>query len=335
METVKICCLDTVYSLLIYLLQNGYNTEDIFIFSSGIPKPIRDNIPHIYFPNIKFYEGMKFAPLNSPSGIIKNIKGYLSYAFGILKLRILLFFKTFNKNVEIYGHGHITFSFPLYEYENSYIIEDGIGNYYDLKTTPKKNKLLEKILHFCGVYIFNIKEGFGTHENIKKIYLTNKEYPEVIKEKVELIDLNTLWKNQSEDEKNKILDLFNLHDLKNNLNNNTTILLTQPFCEENLLPFDEEIAIYKSIIEKNKNIIIKTHPRENKNYRKLFPHIKVIGTPFPVELLKFMDFKVKKVITICSTAILNFEDESEIEIYNGETSNKEINRAIEVLKTQI
>ena len=48
MTKIKMCVVDTVYSLFIYLLIAGFSKEDIFIFSKGIPLSIRSNIPHIY-----------------------------------------------------------------------------------------------------------------------------------------------------------------------------------------------------------------------------------------------------------------------------------------------
>lgn len=333
----RICSTETVYPLFLYFLICGYNEEDIFIFSEGFPKSIRNNLNHICFPKIQFYSGYKFAPLNSIDGIIKNIKGYFKYLFGILKLRFLLFIKTFNYEVEIYGHAQTPFSFPFYEFEKSYLLEDGLGNYYDLKETPKKNFILEKVLHFLGVYIYSAKEGYGTHKNIKKVYLTKDMAPDIVKNKVEIVDLKKMWNEKSNEEKNKILNVFNLkNDFFNDKKINKTILLTEPFSEDGHLTFEEELNIYKNIIKKYKSeeILIKTHPREIKDYRKIFPNIEVIDTPFPVELLSIIGLKIDKIVTICSSAVLNFND-CQIEFYDGEISSKDIIKATEFLKNKL
>ena len=254
-------------------------------------------------------------------------------AYGILKVRFLLFLKTRNCNVSVYGLGHTNFSFPLYEYENSYIIEDGLGNYMDLEI-PNYNQ--NKIGKFFGFYV-GWESGFGTHKNIKKVYLTKKEVPEIIKHKTEVIDIQALWESKSENEKNKILEIFNIKELINKIEDNPILLLTQPFSEDGFLPLDEEINIYRYLIknQENKNIIIKTHPRENKDYNSIFPELKVINQPFPLEILKCIDLRIKKIITISSTAALNFADMCEIEVYDKKTSNEKINYYITTLKEQI
>lgn len=327
---IRIGVFDTVYSLFLYFLKFGYDSEDILILSSGIPIEVENNINHVYFPDIKLVGNKN----NIFVWFYKNFHNGLKLIYGIIKLRIRLFFKTRNKQVEVYGQAHLTFSFPLYEYENSYLIEDGLGNYLDLQQPPKFNKILSKLLHFFGIYITNIKQGFGTHHNIKKIYLTKNNPPELIKDKVELMDLDELWNHKSDIEKKKILEIFNLEGIEEIFGQNITLLLTEPFSEHELLPFEEEISIYGEFIEKYPNIIIKTHPRENKDYAKLFSGVKVINVPFPVELLKYVGVKIDKIVTICSTAALNFQD-VEIEIYDKKTSSDHINNAIRLLNEKL
>ena len=328
---VRICIVDTVYSLFLYFLKFGYNPNDILILSGGVPKSVRDNLNHIYFPDIKL--------LHDKSSIIKwvykNALNAIKQVYGILKLRVLLFFKTYGKEVSVYGQGHLTFSYPLYEFENSYIIEDGLGNYLNLKQPTKINPILNKIANFFGIYVFNLNEGFGTHENIKKVYLTKTDVPFEIKDKVEVMDMDELWDSKSSTEKNKILEIFNLENINQDFDQNMTLLLTEPFSEHGLLPFEEEINIYQEFIEKYPNIVIKTHPREQKDYSKLFFGVKVINVPFPVELLKYVGIKIDKIVTICSTAALNLKDDVEIELYEKDTSSEHINNAINVLKEKL
>lgn len=322
--------MDTAYSIFLYLLKFGYNSNDILIFSEGVPEKLRKNINHIYFPSIKL--------IHSKDSLLtwfyKNLFNAIKQVFGILKLRILLFFKTRNKDVDVYGHGHLTFSYPLYEYENSYLIEDGIGNYLELKQPTKINPILNKLANFFGIHVFNLREGFGTHPNIKKIYLTKEDFPLEIENKVEVLDMDELWDLKSDDEKRKILQIFNLDDISK-YGDNLILFLTEPFSERDLLPFEEEICIYKEIIDKYPNIIIKTHPREEKNYSELFPDVNVIDVPFPVELLKYVGINIEKIVTVCSTAALNFKDDAEIEIYEKNTSSEHINNAVNVLKEKL
>ena len=327
---VRICVVDTVYTLFLYLLNFGYNPNDIFIFSDGVPKKVRNNIKHIYFPDIKLVHSKD----SLFKWFYKNLGNAIKQVYGVLKLRIILFFKTRGKEVDVYGQGHLTFSYPLYEYSNSYIVEDGLGNYLDLKQPTKINPILNKIANFFGIYVFNLREGFGTHENIKKVYLTKNNVPLEIKDKVEVMDMDNLWDSKSNEEKKEILKIFNLENI-DEFGDNLVLLLTEPFSEHYLLPFDEEIDIYKMFISKYPNIIIKPHPREKKNYSKLFPGVKIINVPFPVELLKYVGIKIDKIVTICSTAALNFADGCKIEIYDKKTSSEHINNAIKVLNKNL
>ena len=309
--------MDTVYTLLLYYLICGIDENDIFIMSGGIPKEIRKNIKHIYFPHFRHDD---IPDSNLILIIFKRLQIIAKRAYGIIKLRIMLFFKTRNYDVEVYGQGHLNFSFPLYEYENSYIIEDGLGNYMDLAEPDYSQS---KLLRFFGFYTNDLNEGFGTHKNIKKVYLTKNEVPKIIKNKVEIINMQKIWQGLSENEKNKILDIFNINLDEIDLNGESVLILTEPLTEENFITIEDEIAIYNDMIEKfnEKNIIIKPHPRDSKNYYKIFPDTKIIDKYFPIELLSLIGIEPSIACSMVSTALLNFK-KSKIYVYNGELKNE-------------
>jgi len=330
-KNVRIGVFDTVYSLFLYFLKFGYDSNDILILSSGVPKDVRKNIDHIYFPEIKLVHNKN----SLFKWCYKNIFNVVKQVYGILKLRLILFFKTNGKKVSVYGQGHLTFSYPLYEYDDTNIIEDGLGNYVNLKKPTKINSFLNKFANFFGIYVFKMNEGFGTHENIKKVYLTKNQIPLEIKNKAQIIHMDELWNMKSSQEKDMILKIFNLEKITQYFNQNLVLLLTEPLSEQDLLPFEEEIAIYEECIKKFPNIIIKTHPREEKNYSKIFPRVKVLNSPFPVELLKYVGVNIDKIVTVCSTAALNFQNDAEIIIYDKKTSSEYINNLIKILNEKI
>ena len=300
--TKKICVVNTVYTLFLYFLINGVSSDDLFIFSSAIPKSVRKNIKHVSFP---------FSPFNfkSNDSLIKSMFTNISVCFkqlyGILKLRFIMLF--IKEEVSVYGHAHTLFSYMFYEYENAYIIEDGTVNYQKLES----NFISNKLLNFLGIYIKGSKSGYGTHKNIKKVYLT-KDKPCEVSSKAEVINLEQLWNELSSKEQNTILKFFNFH----NCGNIDVLLITQPFSEYKLLDKDEEIRIYSEIVEKYPNVVIKPHPREFKDYSEIFPNISVLDKDFPLELFDLIGVKVRKVVTVSSTAAMHFQD-SEIEIYDG------------------
>lgn len=320
--------MDTVYTLMLYLIKFGYDESDIFIISEGIPDDIAANISHYSFSKPEFFYSTKkdrFVEFNT-----KTIPTNLKHVCRLLKLKGWLFFKTFNKDVEVYGQGHLKFSFPLYKWEHNAIIEDGLGNYSDLKM-PYRFKH-PGLAHFLGFYFKFFREGFGTHENIKRIYLTKTDFPDIIKDKVEVIDPESLWNSKSDAEKNRILDIFNIRDIVSQIEDDAVVLITQPFVEDGRFSLEEELELYRHFLDKYPNLIIKTHPRESKDYHELLgDDIVVIDRPFPMELLKFVGVKIGRIVTVCSTVAVNFKDDCEIEIYDGETSSKVINDAINLL----
>lgn len=329
---IKICVVDTAFSLLYYLLIFGVNEDDIFIMSDYIPQSIRNNIPHIFFPRIKVY------PYDSISHIIKDLLAYARLPFEVLKLRIKLNSMTQGHDVKAYGHGHLLFSFPLYEYPNSALIEDGIGNYADLPEFKGYSKIPRIIFSkIFGKYVRVFYDGFGTHPNITEIYLTKKEgYPEIIKEKVIVKPLDELMNSIDETDKTKILKIFNGDKIiSENIKSNDILLLTEPISECLELTLEEELEIYKKMISKydSNEIVIKPHPGEVKDYKKYFPNIRIITEKFPLELFDLMGIKFKKILTIHSSAALNFKD-VEVEFYDGTINNEKVNRGREQVKKQ-
>ena len=98
-----------------------------------------------------------FFSLNADDNLIKfavmNLGVCFRQLYGILKLRLLMLFV--GDDVEIYGHGHTQFSYMFYEYENAYIIEDGLANYRKLES----NFISNRLLNFLGLYIKGSKSG--------------------------------------------------------------------------------------------------------------------------------------------------------------------------------
>lgn len=334
-EHKNVCLVTTVYSFFLYLLIKGYNEDDIFIFTAWFPREVSNNLKHIQMPPVAFRYGAKMYSTDSIYGIFQNILGYSRHFYGYIKLRILLFLKTYNKDISVYGHAQTSFSFMFYENEDCYIIEDGLMNYSpDICETHKINPLIDKFLHLCGIYFLNANEALGSHKCIKKVYLTrNYDHP-LIKDKVEVIDIQKRWDNLSNDKQKEILTIFNVNPDKINFDGKTALILTQPLSEDNLTTLDEEMRIYNELLEQFKDytILIKPHPRENKNYKELFPNVEVIDKYFPIELLNLINIKPSIVCSVVSTALLNFKN-SEIYVYQGELKNEKlINARKELIK---
>ena len=330
----NICLVTTVYSFFLYLLIKGYNEDDIYIFTAWFPRDVSKNMKHIQMPAVAF-KGKKFAELNSISGIYKNIEGFFKYFYGYLKLRILLFIKTFNCDVEVYGHPQTPFSYIFFENENSNIIEDGMENYTaKICKTHKINPLIDLILHICGIYFLKQCECYGTHKNIKNVYLTNELNHPLIKDKIQKINIRELWNNLPKSEQEKILEIFNVNIECIDFTKKTVLLLTQPLSESTSINInkEEEMNIYNEIMEKfsEYQIIIKPHPSEKKDYEKIFPNIKIIDKSFPVEIMTMININPTVVCSVVTTALYNFE-KSKIYVYDGKLNDERISNAREEL----
>ena len=334
-EHKNVCLSTTVYSFFLYLLIKGYDKDDIFIFTGWFPKEVSKNIKHIQMPKVAFRYGAKMYSTDSIKGIFQNILGYLRYFYGYIKLRILFFIKTYNKDISIYGHAQTPFSFMFYENEDSYIIEDGLMNYSpNICETHEINPIIDKLLHIFGIYFLNANEALGSHKNIRKVYLTRENNHPLIKDKVEVIDMGKMWNELSDREQKEILGIFNVNLDNINFEGKTALILTQPLYEDNLATFEDEMEIYEEFFDKFKDytIIIKPHPRDEKNYEKIYPNVKIIDKYFPIELLSLINIKPTIVCSAVSTALLNFED-SEIYVYQGDLKNERlINARNELIK---
>ena len=326
-DSKNLCMVNTPYSLFLYFLICGVNPEDIFVLTSKVPKEIRDNINHIYFP----YSGV---PLN----IQKNKLNFLFFLMGvfyeILKLRIKLYFSTRGFKMSVYGHAQFLFSFPFYEYENSYIIEDGTGNYVELRPfkdfSPLKKLFFVKLF---GKYIPQQIDGWGTHPNIKKVFLTRNEgYSSLIKDKVIVKPILKQVSLLSNEDKEKILEIFNYDEFQKDFSSDAVILLTEAYYESDLLSFEEEIEIYSEMIWGYDEVIIKPHPRDKKEYNKYFPNCKILKSYFPLEILYLVDINIKKLLTVESTAVFNFD--CEVEFFEGKINNEYINKSRKRIKNQ-
>lgn len=323
----NICLVTTVYSFFLYLLIKGYDEDDIYIFTAWFPKEVSKNVKHIPLPPVHF-RGKKFAELNSISGIWENTIGFIRYFYGYFKLRILLFIKTYNCDVEVYGHVQTPFSYIFFE-NTSNVIEDGVENYTaEICETHKINPIIDTFLHICGIYFLNQCECYGSHKNIKNVYLTNEFTHPLIKDKVKVIDIKKLWNNLSDADQDKILEIFNVNIEGIDFNEKTALLLTEPLSEAHLISLteEEEINIYKEMIEKFKDyqVIIKPHPRDTKDFEKIFPDMKIIDKSFPVEILTLININPTVVCSIVSTALYNFK-KSKIYVYDGELTDERLN----------
>lgn len=300
---------DSIYSLLIFLLYIGDSKNNLYITSTRMNKSVLSNL----IGNKIVFTNKHLVKLNREKNILKRILIVLFHKIYI-RTKIPNFSK-FNFQ-HIYAQDLSFFDRHILKGHDYTILEDGYGNYEDIHYFENNQQQLKKLT-------FKRIRSWGLSSNCKKILLTGiGDIPKAIVKKVELIYIKKLW--QHSNSKNDILKIFNINEsLIKSLTKKSTILLTQPFSENNVLTETEKVNIYKKCIDIDySDLIIKTHPDETTDYTKYFEGSTIITQTFPFEILGLLEIKFKKTITLFSTAALNFKDTSEIVWYGSEVHPK-------------
>lgn len=297
---------NTQYSLLISLVM-GLAKDSTFLFPEGdISKNIIDNMKE---------EGIDVR-------VIRD--SFKENPFIFYKERLKRFLELRGKDLEVYGNDHLDIAIP-YRRFGMKLIEDGTLNYTFHESGYKNPSLKDKIKNLIRL-VPSDKKCYGLDDRVKEIYLTGlAPIPKIIEKKVKLIDLKRLWKGRSEEERESILKIFSLEkDIEKKISGRDIILFTQPISEDRVISEEEKICIYTKIIEKYPadKLIIKTHPREKTDYKKIFKDILVLDKPFPFEVLNLLGVKFKKSVTLFSTAGLGLGKDVEVDFYGTEVHPK-------------
>lgn len=294
----------SMYSLLIYMLLKKNWKESIFIIQYWKPLKSKNNIFYYKHTSLK------------TNFILFYLEKFKLIKF-LIKNKIFC-----NKNIKVYGNRNI-FSY-LFIKRKKYILEHGLGEYFE--NDSSNYSILYDFIRPL-VRLENLKLRISdSHKWADKIYLTSfTKVPQQIKSKVEVINLKELWSKKTENEKKEILDFFNFTENDYNmLKTKKYILFTQPLSEDNAITEEEKVELYKKIInnyDKDK-LIIKTHPREKTDYKKVFSDIEVMKQTFPSELLNLLDIKFEKAITIFSTAAVTTRKDIKVDWYGTEVHPK-------------
>lgn len=94
------------------------------------------------------------------------------------------------------------------------------------------------------------------------------------------------------------------------------ILLTQHFSHLGMMSEEEQEALYRRLYEqelKTVQLLIKRHPDDEMDYRRIFPKAKLIRSIFPSELLPYVFWKKPKTVyTLDSTGCENLREHFQI-----------------------
>lgn len=211
---------------------------------------------------------------------------------------------------EIYAQDHVLKSYSFFK-GKFYVIEDGTMTYLEAKNEYEK----EKSRSFFSKWKRKRKGKIatcGVSSKVEKVYLRGiLPTPDCLQHKVEYMDIYSLWKQKSMEEKKWILHFFDFQKKHLELlQSKKTILFTQPLSEDGIMTEEEKIGIYRKILEKEeiKELVIKAHPRETTEYTKYFDGVSVLQEKTPFELYLLHGLRGKRVITLFTTAVYGLSD---------------------------
>lgn len=310
-EIKRICITNSYYVLLVFLLLSDDLEDILFILGKDIKINLIKSCKIIYLKNT----------INEEKKVSFLINHIINYLYFKIKLRNI------SKQSIVFGQDHLCGVEYFKEKFKFYIIEDGISyylnEYYEeaKKKEDKKNYFYKKIKKFFKLYPHH-----GLDERLNTIYMSGvRKIPNILlNKKIRTFNLEKLWNQRKDEDKEKILSFFNNNIDLENLKNKKILLLTQPLSEDSLISEKEKIEIYSKILKKYniKEVIIKKHPREQTEYSKYFGNACILEEKIPIELLTLNNFKIEKVITLFSTAIFNFNKEIKIDFYGTKVHPK-------------
>ena len=298
----RIYIVGTVYSLFLYLLASDEKDieKTFFFYGSGIKKRMLQKFPNKHYFNLSKHMWKK-----------RLLRIYLRL-FARLKWNFL-------KSLPIFAQDHLTFASSLIGKREYVYIEDGpnnVPNAYDTPLFKKHIKKGNKILKFLFGNVF--LKPYGSNNQCKKMILTNHYKSD---KEIMLIDIKQEWEKASESKKNLILSVFDISFNDSIFTEKRPVaLFTSPFVTDEIITEKEQIEIYESVLEKysQKEIVIKSHPRDNIDYKRYFPDIEVFSKPVPMQLLDCMGLRFEKAVTISSSSVLSIPYPIDIEWIGNE-----------------
>lgn len=290
----RVCALDTMYTLLQYLLLSSEEewSSTYFFWLGNIDGEVK-----------KYFEGQNVT-LKPHMSFWELLKMY--YITTVFKWPFLL-----KKNIKRYASDHIGFECIVCRKYPFELLEDGLLCYVEDYPYKWESKRFSRLKSFLIGPLFSPKDRVGDEYTCTKIHLTGLKYVEILNDpKVVVQSFSDMWNSSSQSKKRKILDAFGIGDeMLDSLSGKKWIILTQPFSEDNVIQEESKIAAYSKIINyinDIQSIVIKPHPREKTDYEKCFPGVKVLKSRAPIQLFSLCGIKFENMCTICSTAAYGF-----------------------------
>lgn len=286
----RVCVIDSSQALLQYLLLS--TKEDVlstyFFWAKGVPEEVKEHFKGMYtnMPLINYRPIIKF--------LLYHIIAPILWPFLL------------RNDIEYWGFDHLHYSPALLRSHKLKLLEDGTLNYEILET---KSGNVEMMKWLYGYYYVN-SDVAGGEELCTNIYLTGLlNAPILNNSKVIVSTFENMWNKCNDEHKHFVLEVFGLNEeILSTLRSCKDLLLTEPYSEDFQLTEQEKIDYYKQVVSsiQSDRLLIKPHPRELTNYKKLFPQCVVLMLKVPMQLLTLCGVRFDIVYALESTAIYSF-----------------------------
>lgn len=304
-EVTHVCICLSIYALLQYVLlmqEDVVKNHTCYFMSEHIRESVSDKLPTIR--------------LDQGSGITKRFYKITRNFFSRIKY-------PFINQAAIYAQDH-GFLIAIIGKNHYSLLSDGprfLTYTHSIDTYIKKDKMrhtlrgfLESIL-YGEITLYPMARG----KQCDKIFLTEEEDAKVCYNKpVQVDSLVQLWNASTSSKKQFILSLFDIADSDVSLLKSRPIMfMSQPIIEDYGLSESEYVSLLSAIFTRydQRKLIVKTHPRDTFQFKKYFPDVIVFEKPINIQLLVLCDICPRKAITICSSSVEAFPDNTEIDWY--------------------
>lgn len=301
MSPKRVCIVDTIYTLFLYLLISSEEeyAQTFFFVGDGIPKSIKKNLTNCYS-----FEGCNSVNKRRKLRLYLNLTAKFKWPF--------------LSKAQIFAQDHLLFAPGLIGKRDYVFLEDApliASRHYN--ANKKRMSFVQK-RRVSDLFYGSLFANFmAANRQCKEVIFTVDDYaPFLDGKKINIFPIDELWNQADERKRNLILSIYNVtqEDLSV-IQTKSKILFTQPFFADHLMSEEEQMGIYKEIISKydEREIVIKTHPRDLLNYSEIFPKALVFDKPIPMQLFNFLGVRFERAITVFSTAVFAFPYEIEID----------------------
>lgn len=195
-----------------------------------------------------------------------------------------------------------------------YLLEDALDSYVIILDTVWAymvehnlfKDLIKNVFRYGYQYAGDSPYTISVEVNQKKDVKIRK------KEKLIEVPREILKKQLSEDQMRLIAEIFEVELPEENLDVKKILLLTQPISVDKVVNgVSEQIAVYKQIVEKQVELqnddwmlYIKPHPRDDVDYKDVFPQAVICKKEMPVEMFDYIgNMKFQIGVSLFSTSL--------------------------------